>query len=181
MLKRFAFLYPPSAILDAILPRLPSQALVKLFPRSSHRPDPLPPHILFQDISDLHQSFALLQQEKPLAYIKWLTSEYARAIHQHRERKLSDDSPEGIKRAKERILDQELKDISREVWEKKNAGAEDREAPGRSGKRSLGDFERGGGFGRKPKDLKMGKIEAKIFRVWGQDVLDRYMRAKRQF
>ena len=74
-----------------------------------------------------------------------------------------------------------MKTVSREMHEKKNPSAEDREAPGRAGRRSLGDFERGGGFGRKPKDLKMGSTEAKIFRVWGQDVLDRYLRAKRQF
>lgn len=67
------------------------------------------------------------------------------------------------------------------MFEKKHPGAEDKDLGGRRGLKSLSDMERGGGFGRKPKDVKMGTVEAKIFRVWGQGALDRYLRAKRQF
>lgn len=181
MLKRFEELYPPQLILEAILPPLPSKALIRMVPRSAHRPDPLPPHILFKDVADLHAAFVKLQQENPIAYIRKVTVAYAAAIHQHRQQKLSDSkTPEGRARARERVFDENLTRVAREEYERKHRKTDDADLKARAGFRSLSNMAEAT-YGRKPKDLEAGSVEAKIFRVWGKEALDRYLRAKRQF
>ena len=175
MMERFYKLYPPEAILRSNLPPLPSKALVRMVPRSSIRPDPLPPHLLFPDLNLLHAAQVVLQQAKPIGKIKHITSRYADAIHRARKAKLN-EGDEGKTRESENVLDRSLRKIAFEEA-KKSGNYQQNE--GKKAGAGLSRFE--GGYGIRPDDLKLGKTERKISAVWGKDALDRYLRAKRQF
>ena len=175
MMNRFFQLYPPEAILQSNLPPLPSKALIRMVPRSSIRPDPLPPHMLFPDLALLHKANVLLQQEKPIGRIKWIASRYAECITKSRRAKLN-EGKEGQMRERENAIDFSLRKTAQE--EAKRSGKYDVNEGKKAGA-GLARFE--GGFAGRPDDMVLGKVERKIFRVWGKEALDRYLRAKRQF
>ena len=175
MTNRFFQIYPPEDILKSNLAPLPSKALIRMVPRSSIRPDPLPPHLLFPDLQSLHQALALLQQEASIGRIKWICMRYAECISQARRHKL-DEGRDGEMRKAENALDINLRKINKDHRKKSGDYAR---AEGKKAGAGLARFE--GGFGLLPDDVPIGQVERKIFRIHGKEALDKYVRAKRQF
>lgn len=152
---------------------LPVKALVTLVPRVNVRPDALPPHLLFADVQALHARYTTYQQGKALAYLKWVTHSYGRALAQYREARMSEGA-DGAARAKEMVY-------------AKAEAAKHRESYGpsrpiarrlRSRQRTLDDFEGvmpdlPPGVGKKSADLKRRH-------TYGDKAVGTYHRALKQ-
>lgn len=172
IVKRFHSVYPPSLIGRSAIAPLPSKALVRMVPRHEIRPDPLPPHLLFPDLALLHHRYQIYQQEKGMAYVKWVCQTYEGALHRYRRAK-QDETAEGKVRRREAKFDARLRWIHDATTKK----VPDKRL--RKGLRNLEDFE--GKTGAAPEDLKFGSQEWKILRAYGQSAVDKYRRGLRQF
>lgn len=173
IVERFVKLYPPSLISCAKLPPLPTKALVRAIPRHTIRPDPLPPHLLFPDLNLLHKAYVIYQQEKGIAYVKWVSQSYLGALRRYQESKL-DDGPEGVVREREKKFYARLEEIEEQAHPKD---------PNLKFKKGFATLEMMSGeeAPKPPPELKKGSLEWKIQRAHGKLALAKYQRAIRSF
>ncbi|CDZ96416.1 FOG: PPR repeat [Phaffia rhodozyma] len=173
ILRRFVELYPPSLIGSSSIPALPSKSLVRMIPRHTIRPDPLPPHLVWPDVRALHARYVVYQQGSKIAHLTYVILTYEFALRRYRAAKLNEGS-EGQTRRKEAQLDAVLVAKQEKQWENRK----NRKKKGRRGLRTLDDFE---GLYHVPDKTVIDRKDWKVLRTRGQRAMETHLRGKKQY